>query len=143
MGLAALPPLHFTLAVAGALALCVMGGLLSKFPFMNWLRWLGEHSLVIYVSFTIPMSLFRALALKSGLITDTGALSFAVLVVSIATPVALFFLVQRISYGLFLFERPAWARIAENRPSVTRDTLVSVAPMAALSAGDGLEAPAE
>lgn len=143
MGLAALPPLHFTLAVAGALALCVMGGLLSKFPFMNWLRWLGEHSLVIYVAFTIPMSLFRAFALKSGLITDTGALSFAVLVVSIAAPVALYFLVQRIGYGRFLFERPAWARIAEDRPSVTRDTLVSVDPMAALSQGTSLEAPAE
>jgi uncharacterized membrane protein YcfT len=117
MGLAAWPPLHFALAVAGAIALCVAGGLLSKLRFMDWLRWLGEHSLVVYLAFTLPMSLFRALALWSGLLTKTGPLSLAVLVVSIASPVALYLIVQRLGYGRFLFERPAWARIAENRSS--------------------------
>ncbi|TIT84771.1 MAG: acyltransferase, partial [Mesorhizobium sp.] len=34
MGLAAWPPLHLTLAVAGAVALCVAGGFLSKFASM-------------------------------------------------------------------------------------------------------------
>ncbi|MEW6631000.1 MAG: acyltransferase family protein, partial [Pseudomonadota bacterium] len=72
MGFAAWPPLHLALAVAGALALCVLGGFLSKFASMEWLRWLGEHSLVVYVAFTIPMSLFRGAALSSGLLTDTG-----------------------------------------------------------------------
>ena len=143
MGLAALPPLHFVLAVMGALALCIIGGLLSKLHFMNWLRWLGEHSLVVYVAFTIPMSLFRAFALKTGFITDTGGLSFAVLVVSITTPVLLYFLVQRIGYGRFLFERPAWARIAENRPSVTPDALVATTAMPAAPKFTSFKAPAE
>ncbi|MHB8886418.1 MAG: acyltransferase family protein [Methylovirgula sp.] len=122
MGFAAIPPLHLTLAVLGAIALCVMGGLLSKFRFMDWLRWLGEHSLVVYVAFTIPMSLFRGFALSHGLITATGPLSLAVLVVSIASPVVLYLIIQRIGYGRFLFERPAWARIAEDQPSVTAET---------------------
>ncbi len=117
MGLAALPPLHLALAIVGALALCVSGALLSKLSFMNWLRWLGEHSLVVYVAFTLPMSIFRALALWSGLLTETGPLSFAVLVVATTSPVLLYLIIQRIGFGNFLFERPRWARIAEDRPS--------------------------
>ncbi|TGQ53605.1 acyltransferase [Mesorhizobium sp. M1C.F.Ca.ET.193.01.1.1] len=111
MGLAAWPPLHLTLAVAGAVALCVAGGFLSKFAAMEWLRWLGEHSLVVYVAFTIPMSIFRGAALASGLLTDTGTLSLAVLLVSVISPVIVYFIVKRTGFGNFLFERPAWAHI--------------------------------
>jgi len=123
MGHAAWPPLHLALALVGALALCVLGALLARFASMEWLRWLGEHSLVVYVAFTIPMSLFRAVALKSGLITDTGLLSLAVLVVATASPVILYGVVQRSGYGRWLFARPAWARIAADRPSVSAETL--------------------
>lgn len=112
MGLAAVPPLRLALAVMGGLAICVIAGLLVRFPLMDWLRWLGEHSLVIYVSFTLPMSIFRGIALNSGLITETGALSFAVLLVSLASPALLYAVVKRTRVGTFLFERPNWARIA-------------------------------
>ena len=115
MGLAALPPLHLLLAIAGALALCVMGALLSKVTFMNWLRWLGEHSLVVYVAFTLPMSIFRGVAMWSGLLTQTGPLSLAVLIVATTSPVILYLIIQRVGVGNFLFERPAWARIVEDR----------------------------
>ncbi|RUW96772.1 acyltransferase, partial [Mesorhizobium sp. M8A.F.Ca.ET.059.01.1.1] len=64
-----------------------------------------------YVAFTIPMSLFRGAALASGLLTDTGMLSLAVLLVSTISPVVLYFIVQRIGFGMFLFERPAWAHV--------------------------------
>jgi len=118
MGLAALPPMHLILAIIGALALCVIGALLSKLSFMNWLRWLGEHSLVVYVSFTLPMSIFRGLAMWSGLLTATGSLSAAVLIVATASPVVLYLIIQRLGFGVFLFERPGWAHIAEGRPSI-------------------------
>lgn len=121
MGLAAIPPLHLSLAVLGALALCVLGGLLSKLRVMDWLRRLGEHSLAVYLAFTVPMSIFRALALKSGLLTDTGLLSLAVLVVSIASPIVLYLAIQYTGYGRFLFERPEWARIAPDQPSVVAE----------------------
>jgi uncharacterized membrane protein YcfT len=117
MGLAGLPPLHILLAIIGALALCVSGALLTKLSFMNWLRWLGEHSLVVYVAFTIPMSLFRAAAMWSGILTETGPLSLAVLIVATASPVMLYLIIKRVGFGVFLFERPGWARIVESRPS--------------------------
>jgi uncharacterized membrane protein YcfT len=129
MGLAALPPLHFMLAIIGALALCVLGALLSKLSYMNWLRWLGEHSLVIYVSFTLPMSIFRGLAMWSGLLTETGPLSFAVLIVAITSPVILYLFLKRVGFGTFLFERPAWAHIAADQlsvPATARATVPAV-----------------
>lgn len=126
MGEAVSAPVRLALAVAGALALCVAAALFLKLPFMAWLRWLGERSLAIYLSFTIPMSLFRALAMKSGLITDVGMLSLAVMFVSLACPLALHSLVQRFGVGRFLFERPRWAQIDEHRP-VRRATSASAA----------------
>lgn len=111
MGLAAFPPLHLALAVAGAIALCVLGRLLMYYAFMDWLRWLGEHSLVVYLAFTLPMSAVRIVAMKTGLVTDVSALSVLVLVSSTATPALLYLVIKRFGVGQFLFERPAWAHI--------------------------------
>lgn len=111
MGLAAFAPLHLALALVGAIALCVLGKLLMRFAFMDWLRWLGKHSLVVYLAFTLPMSAVRILAMKSGLVTDTSLLSVLVLVAATASPVILFLLIKRFGIAEFLFERPAWAHI--------------------------------
>jgi len=115
MGYAAFPPLHLALAVAGALAICVFSALVAGARSAEWLRWLGEHSLVVYLAFTIPMSLFRAAMLRADLITDTGLLSTAVLVVATASPAVLYWIVKRTGFGTFLFERPAWAHIDRPR----------------------------
>jgi uncharacterized membrane protein YcfT len=141
MGLAAFPPLHLALAVLGGLAICVLGGLIVRLRSLDWLRWLGEHSLVVYVAFTIPMSLFRELAMRSGLLSDTGMLSLAVLLVAISSPVLLYMIVRATGFGMFLFERPAWAHIrqtlaasssAARNPSVAKQA--TAAPPAVLPA---------
>ena len=111
MGLAAFPPLHLLLAVAGAVALCVTGGLLGKLRFMDWLRWLGAHSLIVYLAFVLPMSATRAVLVKIHFIHDVTALSAIVMLIAIGFPVALYALVQWTGKGKFLFERPAWAHI--------------------------------
>jgi uncharacterized membrane protein YcfT len=111
LGLAGLPGLRLCLAVAGAVALCVSGGLLSKLSFMNWLRWLGEHSLVVYLVFVLPMTFFRAGLVKLHLVHNVTFASLAVIVVAIGFSVALYGLVQWNGRGRFLFERPAWAHI--------------------------------
>ncbi|WP_346900580.1 acyltransferase family protein [uncultured Roseibium sp.] len=126
MGYAAFPPLHLALALTGALALCVFGALLAKVRAMDWLRWLGEHSLVIYLAFTIPMSIVRGVALWSGLITETGAISTLVLVLSIAAPAAMYWLIRKTGMGTFLIERPAWAHITGTRPQVDSNPRNSV-----------------
>ena len=111
MGFAAFPPLHLLLGVAGAVALCAFSVVLVDRPYTSWLRWIGSHSLVIYLAFTIPMSIFREIAMTTGLITQTGPLSLAVFLVALITPVILYLAIGLTGFGHFLFERPAWARL--------------------------------
>src|SRR5690606_42147051 len=66
MGLAGLPGLHLALALVGTAALCVLAALLTRLPFMDWLRWMGSKSLVVYVAFVLPMGIARTLLIKLG-----------------------------------------------------------------------------
>ncbi len=111
MGYAAFPPLHLALGFGGSLFVCLLGALLIRLPFMNWLRWLGEHSIVVYLSFSIPMAASRELLLRTGMIKDVSSFSMLVMVVALVSPLALYWLMQRTGWGRFLFERPNWAHI--------------------------------
>ena len=110
MGYAGLPGLHLLLALAGTAALCVLAALLTRLPFMDWLRWMGSKSLVIYVAFVLPMGISRTLLIKLG-VDDPTVLSLAIMAISIVSPLVLYWIVQRIGFGGFLFERPAWAHL--------------------------------
>lgn len=110
MGLAALPGLHLALAFAGSIALCVFAALLMRFKWMDWLRWLGAHSIVVYLSFSIPMAATRVLLLRLGL-ENTSILSTVVLLVAIVSPLVLYGIIQWTGRGRFLFERPAGAHL--------------------------------
>ncbi|MCO6410939.1 acyltransferase family protein [Hoeflea alexandrii] len=111
MGYAAFPPLHIMLGVAGAIALCAFSVVLMGRRYTGWLRWIGEHSLVIYLAFTIPMSIFREIMMSSGLIAQTGPLSLAVFLVALIAPIMLYLAINWTGYGRFLFVRAEWARI--------------------------------
>ena len=115
MGYAGLPGVHLLLALIGTAALCVIAALLTRLPFMNWLRWLGSKSLVIYVAFVLPMGISRTLLIKLG-VDEPTVLSLAIMAISIVSPLILYWLVLRTGVGGFLFERPAWAHL----PGTTR-----------------------
>ncbi len=117
MGYAALPGLHLILALAGSLALCVTAGLISGFPAMAWLSWLGEHSIVVYLVFVLPMSFARIAMSKIGLIQDVTLSSLIVMLVAIGVSVGLYRAVQWTGRGKFLFERPAWAHLPGTKGS--------------------------
>ena len=111
MGYAALPGLHMLLAFTGSVALCVTAALLMRLRWMDWLRWLGAHSIVVYLSFSIPMAATRLLLLNLGILEDTGILSTIVMLVALTSPLLLYWLVRTTGWGKFLFERPAWAHL--------------------------------
>jgi uncharacterized membrane protein YcfT len=111
MGYAALPGLHLLLAFAGALAVCITAALLAMLPVMNWLRWLGAHSIVVYLSFAIPMAASRVLLLKLGVIENGNVLGTIVFLTALIAPLILYWLIQKTGFGKFLFERPAWAHL--------------------------------
>lgn len=111
MGLAELPGLHLALAIAGALALCVSAALLSTLPAMRWLTWLGSKSLVVYLSFALPMSVVRIVLIKLGLIENVDILSVVVFIAAMVSPIILYALIQKTGLGKFLIERPQWAHL--------------------------------
>ena len=118
MGFAGLPGVHLLLALIGTAALCVIAALLTRLPFMDWLRWMGSKSLVIYVAFVLPMGIARTLLIKLG-VDDPTVLSLAIMAISIVSPLVLYWIVQRIGFGAFLFERPAWAHLPGTRRAAT------------------------
>ncbi|RDE10290.1 acyltransferase family protein [Pelagibacterium lacus] len=110
-GVSVIPGGTFVLALAGALAVCTAAVLLARLPAFAWLRWIGEHSIVIYLSFVIPMGIFRTLLLAVMPAIDTGLASLLTLIVAIVSPMILYWIIGRIGFGKFLFERPSWARL--------------------------------
>lgn len=110
MGIAGLPGIHLILALVGTSALCVIAALLTRLPWMNWLRWMGSKSLVIYVAFVLPMGIARTVLIKLGFVEPT-LLGLAVMAISIVSPLMLYWLVLKTGWGMFLFERPAWAHL--------------------------------
>ncbi|WP_204270383.1 hypothetical protein, partial [Klebsiella aerogenes] len=65
------------------------------------LRWLGAHSIVVYLAFFLPMAVARTVLLKSGVITDIGTISLLTVVCGVLGPVILYGLVQWTGYGRF------------------------------------------
>ena len=122
-GYADLPGVSLALGVAGALAIVAAATVLASVPYVSWgMRWLGEHSIVIYLAFFLPMAVSRTVLLKSGLAMDVGTVSLIVTLAGIAGPIALYAFIQWTGVGKFLFERPAWARI--DQPYRGREAMV-------------------
>ena len=90
---------------AGAGAIIVMGTLLARMQWLNFLRYCGEHSIVIYLAFFLPMAVTRTLLLKTGLIADIGMISLIVTVAGVAGAVVIWRLALALRAD-FLFERP-------------------------------------
>jgi uncharacterized membrane protein YcfT len=114
MGYGALPGVHLALALIGTVALCVIAGLLARLPSMDWLRWLGSKSLIIYVAFVLPMGIARTVLLAVGL-DEPNLLSILTMTVAIVSPLVLWWLTEKTGFGRFLFERPAWANLPGTR----------------------------
>ena len=118
-GLATLPLISLVLGAAGAMAIVTVSSLVAGSRWTGWLSWLGEHSIVVYLAFFLPMATARVVLTKTGIITDVGTISLLVTIAGVVGPVVLYLLIQRIGWGRFLFERPAWAYI-DRAPARTK-----------------------
>jgi uncharacterized membrane protein YcfT len=108
------PLVSLALGFAGAGAIIVMGTLLARMQWLNFLRYCGEHSIVIYLAFFLPMAVTRTLLLKTGLIADIGTISLIVTVAGVVGAVAIWRLALALRAD-FLFERPATFWIAPKK----------------------------
>jgi uncharacterized membrane protein YcfT len=107
LGVTFLPAVHLLTGYAGAVALFFVAALLAPLPWMRWLRYLGHHSLVIYLGFVIPVELIIRFITPKLPTADIGFVSMASVTVSILSALVLFWMTRNTPLG-FLFQRPAW-----------------------------------
>ena len=124
------PLISLALGFAGAGAIIVMGTLLARMQWLNFLRYCGEHSIVIYLAFFLPMAVTRTLLLKTGVITDIGTISLLVTVAGIAGAIVIWRLALLLRAD-FLFERPAafWIAPKKAAPSAAGGGVELVTPL--------------
>ena len=99
------PLISLSLGLAGACAIVTIGTLLAHAGWLKSLRFCGEHSIVIYLAFFLPMAATRTLLLRSGIITDVGVMSVTVTAVALFGALAIWQIALRVGAN-FLFERP-------------------------------------
>jgi uncharacterized membrane protein YcfT len=81
---------------------------------MNFFRFCGAHSIVIYLAFFLPMAATRTLLLKTGLIADIGTISLIVTIAGVVGALAIWKAALAL-HANFLFERPEAFWIAPNK----------------------------
>lgn len=112
--LVSLPVLRLPLGFAGALAIAATASLLLGSGVGRVLSRVGANSIAIYLAFFLPMAAARWALIRSGLIEDAGVVALLVTVTAVVVPLILARLVRG-TPARFLFERPAWARLAPRR----------------------------
>jgi uncharacterized membrane protein YcfT len=104
-GVSEWPVISLALGLAGACAIVTMGTLLARRQLLSGLRFCGEHSIVIYLAFFLPMAATRTLLLKTGVIGDIGTISLIVTVAGVLGALAIWRAALALKVDL-LFERP-------------------------------------
>ena len=106
VGFSAWPIISLLLGYAGACAVIAVGAMLAKLRWLDFLRYCGEHSLIIYLAFFLPMAATRTLLLKTGMIPDVGGVSLIVTAAGVAGALAVWWVTRETALN-FLFDRPA------------------------------------
>jgi uncharacterized membrane protein YcfT len=105
-GIASWPVMSMLFGLAGCAAVIAISALLAKARWLDAIRFCGEHSLVVYLAFFLPMAASRIALLKSGIITDIGTVSLIVTICGVAGALALWWGARNTAFR-FLFDRPA------------------------------------
>jgi uncharacterized membrane protein YcfT len=116
LGWSELRGVSLMLGLAGACAVITTGTLLAHARWIDFIRFCGEHSIVIYLAFFLPMAATRTLLLKSGVIHDIGTISLIVTTVGVFGALAIWRLALAAHLN-FLFERPDTFWIAPQKPA--------------------------
>ncbi len=117
-GVSEWPVISLALGLGGACAVVTVATLLARANWLNFIRFCGEHSIVIYLAFFLPMAATRTLLLRSGIIPDVGTMSLVVTLVALAGALAIWQLALKVG-ATFLFERPGAFWIAPKKARAT------------------------
>jgi uncharacterized membrane protein YcfT len=113
-GHAAWPMVSLWLGFAGACAVVSIAALLARTQWLTGLRYLGEHSIVIYLSFFLPMAITRQALIASHLTENVGLISVLVTAAGVLGGLMIW-VAARAAGAHFLFERPSRFWLAPKR----------------------------
>jgi uncharacterized membrane protein YcfT len=113
-GYAQWPFVSLALGLIGAAAVIRFSALLSLMRLCDPLRYCGEHSIVIYLGFFLPMATTRTVLLKTGLIADIGTISVIVTAAGVIGSLCMYWALRNGWLG-FLYERPQFLRLMPQR----------------------------
>jgi uncharacterized membrane protein YcfT len=105
LGLSERPVISLMLGLAGACAVIVVATLLARTGWIGFIRFCGEHSIVTYLAFFLPMAATRTLLLRTGILHEVGTVSLIVTFVALFGALAIWLIAMRCGAN-FLFERP-------------------------------------
>src|SRR5690348_14600361 len=115
-GYSGLPFVSLALGLTGAAAVIRFSALLSLMRICDPLRYCGEHSIVIYLAFFLPMAATRTALFKTGIVTDIGSISVIVTAAGVLGSLCMYWALRNGWTG-FLYERPQFLRLtAKRRP---------------------------
>lgn len=114
-----LPGVGLLLGFMGAAAIVTAGSLLAGQRWAEFLRYCGANSIVIYLSFFLPMKVAIKLLASTGLITDVGWASLLVTGVAVVFPLIFYWFVRG-SWLVFLYQRPVSLRLGAGEAQAAR-----------------------
>ena len=107
--IASLPLVSIALGLFGALSIVLISVLISEFAHQfsvaKFLRFCGRNSIVLYLSFTIPMAITRLVLAKLNIIQDVGLVSLIVWLTALTTPLLIFAILRHTPLR-YLYQRP-------------------------------------
>ncbi len=107
------PLSSFVLGMAGATAICAISSLLADRKLAAFLRYSGQHSIVIYLTFAIVLKAMEKIYHTYGLpMGDIGLASAISLVLAVCAPLAFHALIHK-SWLNMVYARPPWAKLPD------------------------------
>jgi uncharacterized membrane protein YcfT len=112
------PGTSLLMGFIGAAAIVSISVLLSQLRFTSLLRHAGANSIVVYLTFFLPLKVMHKLFFVTGIIADTGWVSAITTTVAVAAPLIFHHYIKNTPLN-FLYVRPARFRIVPMRGSQT------------------------
>lgn len=111
-GLHESPLTSIVMAFMGAGAVVATGALLSRTRIGEPLRYAGANSIVVYLTFVIPMKVAHKFFLYTGLVSDAGTVMAIATVFAVVTPLVFHYFIKDTPLN-FLYVRPAMFRLTK------------------------------
>jgi uncharacterized membrane protein YcfT len=119
LGISTLPGISLALGYIGALAVIFSACLFCRTRWMEWLRYLGENSIVVYLGFLAPLAVITLVLPRY--ISDIGTVSLLATLGSAGGAVVMYWLARNSIIG-FLYTRPSWLKLRTPAPAPALQT---------------------